>query len=522
MKELVRPIDYTNLGYESLREAMLDLARESLPEWTDFSENDLGVLLVELFAYASDITLYYQTRIAGNLFPATSDEPEALVQLLRLIGYELRPPAPATANLDLAFNAVPPPAFPYTVAAGTQFFVKLPEGEQLVFETERAYLIQAAQLSAPDVRNLRHVNFLVPVVEGKTVSDSPLAFSDGSPNQMYTLDKKPVIAGSVRVTVEEPGGIITRWQEVETLAQSSPADRHYVVQRDTGGAATIIFGDGNNGMLLQRSTPISPVKIHATYRIGGGPKGNIPAGTTFTPSDTNIKEAINPQAAAGGADSEDINNARRFAPRLYRTQERAVTLQDYVDSALQVPGVGKARAVALNWNQVFLYVAPSGQVAEPSELLKRDLLSFFEGRRMASTTLKITGPEPADIYIAAVVRANPYYLKADVQAAVEDAVAAYLAFDAVDFGQPIYLSKIYDVIQSLEYVASLTVTKFSRNPEPMPSGTQVQDIESDGVIELGPNELPRTGYRDGVPVRLAGGTTLRTPIFTIIEGGVGQ
>ena len=78
------PIDYTNLGYDSLREAMLAQARESVPEWTDFSENDLGVVLVELFAHACDITLYYQTRIASNLFPETSDEPDALVQLLDL------------------------------------------------------------------------------------------------------------------------------------------------------------------------------------------------------------------------------------------------------------------------------------------------------------------------------------------------------------------------------------------------------------------------------------------------------
>src|SRR5437764_3497104 len=102
-KELPIPIDYTNLGYDAMREAMLDLARRSLPEWTDLSESDLGVLLLELFAYACDVTLYYQTRIAANLMPGTADEPEALVQLLRLIGYELRPPAPASANLCLAF-----------------------------------------------------------------------------------------------------------------------------------------------------------------------------------------------------------------------------------------------------------------------------------------------------------------------------------------------------------------------------------------------------------------------------------
>src|SRR6266700_1643686 len=129
----VTPIDYTNLGYDALREAMLTLARESLPEWTDQSEQDMGVLLVELFAYACDITLYYQTRIANNLFPATSDEPDVLVQLLRLIGYELRPAAPATANLRLAFNA--PVTAPMVIPAGTQFFVTLAVGKKLTFET---------------------------------------------------------------------------------------------------------------------------------------------------------------------------------------------------------------------------------------------------------------------------------------------------------------------------------------------------------------------------------------------------
>src|SRR5947209_3184182 len=131
----VLPIDYTNLGYDSLRQAMLALARVSLPEWTDFSESDLGVLLVELFAYACDITMYYQTRIAGNLFPATSDQPDALVQLLRLIGYELHPPIPATTELRIAFNAsditaavTATPNTPIIVPAGTSFSVSLSTG----------------------------------------------------------------------------------------------------------------------------------------------------------------------------------------------------------------------------------------------------------------------------------------------------------------------------------------------------------------------------------------------------------
>lgn len=500
-------IDYTNIGYEALREAMLAQARLSLPEWSDFSENDLGVLLVELFAYASDITLYYQNRIATNLLPATSDEPEALVQLLRLIGYELQPPSPATANLRVAFNATEVP--PIVIPAVTQFRTPLASGGEIVFETGREVLIQATHLTPPDARGLVYF-FPLPVVQGTTVVADPLGYSDGSPNQMFKLAQKPVLAGSIQVRVLEPGGIETRWQAMESLASSGPGDRHFAVQRDGQGGATLVFGDGINGSIPPAGSPATPVPVKAVYRVGGGPEGNLPTGARFRSSLVTVREATNPQAAAGGAPGESLDRARFFAPRLFRTQNRAVTGQDFEDLAMQVPGVGKAKAVAINWNLVLLYVAPTGQVDEPSDLLKRDLLAFFESRRMLSAQVAVVGPQAADIYLMADVRAQPYFLQSDVRRAVEEAVAGYLAFEAVDFGQPVFLSKVYDVIQSLPQVASLTITEFSRSPN--------RQVDLDGIIELQPFELPRPGYRDNLAT--PAGPGYRPPIITTIQGGV--
>jgi predicted phage baseplate assembly protein len=261
--------------------------------------------------------------------------------------------------------------------------------------------------------------------------------------------------------------------------------------------------------------------------VGGGRIGNVAASTVFVPVATQIiQRATNPQAAAGGADQEGFDRARSFAPRLYRTQDRAVTMSDYVDLALQVAGVGKARAITTAWNDVLIYIAPSGEVADPSELLTRDVLAYLESKRMATTRLKILGPQPADIYLGAIIRAQPYFLQSDVRAAVEAAVAAYLAFDAVDFGQPIFLSRVYDVIQNLPQVASLTVFKFSQTPDLPANIVPVPDVDPDGIIELNPFELPRPGYRDNpdTPPKPAGpypsGLALRPPIYTIIEGGV--
>lgn len=509
--QTLAPIDYTNVDFESLREAMLTLAGQSLPEWTDRGPNDLGVLLIELIAYACDITLYYQTRIAANLLPETADEPDPLVQLLRLIGYELRPPAPARADLRIGFAAAQPT--PIDLPNGTQFFAAPASGQQVTFETVRPVRVENSQLTPVDPSTgLRYYSPL-PVLQGRTARDDPVALADGTPNQLYVLRSSPVLERSVEVTVDQTGVGVTRWREVDTLATSGPADRDFVVQRDAQGVATIVFGDGSNGVVPPASTAPSPVVVRAAYRVGGGPAGNLAAHTEFRSSLGAIVFAENVQAAGGGALAEDVERARFFAPRLFRAQDRAVTRADYVDIALQVPGVGKAAAVALNWNEILLYVAPSGQVADPSELLVRDILAYFESRRLATAVLDVVGAEAADIYIRATVQARPYYLESDVRDAVEQAIADYLAFEAVDFGQPIFLSRVYDAIQSLPEVASLNVTEFSRAPD----GT----VAATGVIELAPQELPRPGYRDNPstpPVPTPGAR--RPPLVATIVGAV--
>jgi len=504
-----RPVDYTNLGYEALRDAMLALARERVPEWTDQSENDLGRVLVDAFALAADMTLYYQTRIAANLLPETSDEPEALVQLLRLIGYERRPPTAATASLRLVLEPSVVP--PFTVPAATVFTVRPAAGPELSFETERTFEIQAGQLTPPDGAGLRYF-FPLPVVEGRSVVGEAIGVADGSPNQRCALNQSPTIAGSVQVSVAEPAGT-TRWQVVRTLADSTPADRHCLVQRDADGRALVLFGDGINGLVPPRGSVLTPVAISASYRVGGGALGNVAAGSVFHTSLAGVRDASNPQAAAGGREAEDLGRARGFAPRLFRTQDRAVTGDDYRDLALQVPGVGKALSVAVSWNHVVLFIAPSGRVAEPSELLIRDLLAAFEHHRMSTTGLRITGPSPADIYLVADVQAQPYVRRSDVEKAVDGAVADYLSFEAIEFGRPVYLSRIYDAVQSLPEVASLNVTRFSRSPG--------GGIETDGTIELAPNELARPGYRDNPktpfdPLR----PSYRPAIVASVKGGV--
>ena len=72
-------IDYTNKDYQSLVAALLEVGRERLPDWTDQSANDPGVVLTELFAYMGDIVLYYIDRALNEGFLDTAVERRSLV-----------------------------------------------------------------------------------------------------------------------------------------------------------------------------------------------------------------------------------------------------------------------------------------------------------------------------------------------------------------------------------------------------------------------------------------------------------
>jgi hypothetical protein len=78
----------------------------------------------------------------------------------------------------------------------------------------------------------------------------------------------------------------------------------------------------------------------------------------------------------------------------------------------------------------------------------------------------------------------------------------------------VFLSKVYDVIQSRPEVSSLLVTRFSRDPNGL--------IDTLGTITLAANELPRPGYRDNpaVPPPDPSQPGVRPSIFATIEGGV--
>jgi hypothetical protein len=138
---------------------------------------------------------------------------------------------------------------------------------------------------------------------------------------------------------------------------------------------------------------------------------------------------------------------------------------------------------------VTLYIAPAGSGEPPSDVLKSDLLAYFEDKRMVTTVIKIEKPNYVRIVIAAEVGVLPYFNKETVKGDVAAAIQSLLDFENVDFKQVLYLSKIYEVIEGTLGVSDFAfVSTFGRVPDnptdPFPP------IAPDGRIQLGENEIP--------------------------------
>ena len=101
--ELPVAIDYLAKDYVSFRQALIDFIPTRMPGWTERSEADVGMMLVELFAHTADELSYRQDRVAQEAFLATALERRSVAGHLALIGYRLDEGAAAWTWLQ--FNA---------------------------------------------------------------------------------------------------------------------------------------------------------------------------------------------------------------------------------------------------------------------------------------------------------------------------------------------------------------------------------------------------------------------------------
>lgn len=145
-------IDYLAKDYTTFRALMLDRMAVTLPAWTERSPADIGVMLVEVLAYAADYLSYYQDAAATEAYLGTARLRTSLARHARLLDYRVNQGCSAVAWVQVRVGeaglSLPPGTRFYTRTAqdaaclvpGTAQWAGAMREQPLAFETMDALL----------------------------------------------------------------------------------------------------------------------------------------------------------------------------------------------------------------------------------------------------------------------------------------------------------------------------------------------------------------------------------------------
>jgi hypothetical protein len=313
-------------------------------------------------------------------------------------------------------------------------------------------------------------------------------------------------ARDVRPWVElesRAGGIPATWLPQRDLLASAGDDTHFVAEMESDGVVWLRFGDDRHGL-----RPAAGTSFTATYRVGNGTAGNVGAEALahVVTAESAIVGVRNPLAARGGVEPESIEDVRQRAPHAFRTQERAVTAEDYAAASQRRRGVQRAAATFRwtgSWHTVFVSVdrTAAREVDAPFET---DLRRHLEPFRMAGYDLEVDGPRYVALELELSVCVEAEHFRSDVRAALLQVLGSrdlpgggrgLFHPDAFTFGTRVYLSAIYATAQAVAGVESVHVTKLQR------LGTPDDRVLEDGFIQLGRLEIARLDNDPSFPER---------------------
>jgi predicted phage baseplate assembly protein len=328
----------------------------------------------------------------------------------------------------------------------------------------------------------------VAAVAAITVRDEVLGGSDGMPDQgPFRLSNTPVVSRDAPTSVRrsdareirvmsllleiDEGSGFEPWEEVDDFLASGPDDLHYTLDHTTG---ELFFGNGRFGRIPVANPALPTANIVARrYLAGGGARTNVGAGTAtvLQTAATGVATVTNARPAAGGADTETIEDAKRRAPSALKARGRAVTAEDFETLTLEASApVKRAKALPLHHpgfpdvpipGTVTVVVVPDvpGNAPRPSESTLQIVCAYLNHHRLVTTEVFAVGPTYRQVRIVGdiVARAD-----ADL-AAVRRAVAARLQDwlhpltggddgDGWPFGGTIYASSLYRVALQVDGV----------------------------------------------------------------------
>jgi hypothetical protein len=322
-------VNFTNLDFDQIKSSI----REYLRANSNFSDYDFEgsnlATIVDVLAYNTYITSYNANMISNEVFIDSATLRENVVSLARNIGYVPRSKTSAKANISFFVDTTGLTTNPVTLT--------LKKGT--VCTSGGSFGNQNYSFTIPEDITKPVVNGIalfenVNIYEGTFLVNS-FTVDANSPNQKFILDNAGIDTKSISVLVRntEVSTISRKFSLASNLFDVDSSSKVFFIQEIEDQRYELIFGDGIFGVKLDNQN-----YIEVSYSITNGQDANGISSFIFNGRivdnnnrvvNTEISLITTNTETRGGQNIESVDSIKKYAPRIYASQNRAVTATDY-------------------------------------------------------------------------------------------------------------------------------------------------------------------------------------------------
>lgn len=459
---------FTNLDFDQIKTSIKDYIRSN-SEFTDYDfEGSNLSILIDTLAYNTYITAYNTNAVVNEVFLDSAVLRQNVVSLARNIGYVPQSKKAARAVVTVLAGV------PATGISSSTPTLTLKAG---VVATGTANDLNYSFCVPEDITTSvsdGYANFRnISIYEGSFVK-STFTVDNSQPDQKFILPNPGVDLSTLVVKVRPSEGdeVSEEYEKIDNIVGLTTVSKKYLVQEVSGEKYELVFGDGIIGKKLDNNN-----FIEATYIVTNGKEANGVTNLSFNGVILDNTNTFIPQtdlsittveSAADGAEIESIKSIKNYAPRLYASQYRAVSANDYeaivpviYPNAASVSAYGGEELDPPQYGKVFIVIKPKSG-SSISLFSKREILRDLKKYSIAGIV-----PEIIDLkYLYVELDSSVYYnpnMVSDINNLQSQVVASLTEYAAAketnQFGGRVKYSKVVSLIDSTSNAITSNITK---------------------------------------------------------------
>jgi len=223
--------------------------------------------------------------------------------------------------------------------------------------------------------------------------------------------------------------------------------------------------------------------LYIKYRIGGGPLSNVGQNVLQSVSNVNgiilgsdpeLNEAVlssiranNTIPAIGGRGLPTVSEIKSYIASNFASQDRCVTLEDYISRAYQIPGkFGAPFRIygEVNDNKIILYILTkdaNGKLSAVSTSeIKNNLITYMLPYRMINDFVEINDGKFVNLEVQVDLFTDKTYNASEVKLNAILKIQEFFNIDNWQMNQHIYVSQLTDILREVPGVINVVDIRF--------------------------------------------------------------